>query len=88
LNAYRKRNERRLSKEVVAQLIRCEETVAREEIDYGFRLFGALIPHLPLWSVSRARSVILQECATQLTASGSEHTEYILLAIHALMVER
>lgn len=88
LNAYRKRHEKRLGQETVVQLSECEEALARGEIDHGCRLFGELIPALPLHTMSHARSIILQECGTQLAATGAEHMEYILLAIHALSVER
>jgi MFS family permease len=88
LNAFRKRNEKRLSKTTVAQILACEDDLARGELDHGCRLLGQLIPELPLENMGNARSEILQECGVQLAASGAEHTEYILLAIHALVVER
>jgi MFS family permease len=88
LTSYRKRNEKRLGKETAAKLVECEEALARGELDHGCRLLGQAIPALPLALMSKSRSLILQECGTQLVASGAEHTEYILLAIHALLVER
>jgi MFS family permease len=87
LSAYRKRIDKRLSKATTAKIVACEEALARGELDQGCRLFGKLIPELPLALMGRARASILEECGNQLAASGSEHTEYILLAIHALMVE-
>jgi MFS family permease len=88
LNTYRRRNEKKLDKGVLSQILACEDALARGEIDHGCRLLGELIPELPLQSMSRPRAEILQECGTQLAASGADHTEYILLAIHALIVER
>jgi hypothetical protein len=88
LSSYRKRNEKKLSQEVVTQLLTCEDTLARGEIDHGCRLFGALIPNLPLESMDSAQATILKECGAQLVNSGADHTEYILLAIHALLVDR
>jgi hypothetical protein len=88
LAAYRKRNEKKIGKEVAGQLLVCEDALARGEIDHGCLLLGQLIPELPLESMGGARAMILQECGAQLAASGAEHTEYILLAIHALIAER
>ena len=88
LNSYRRRHEKRLGKSVVAQVLACEDALARGELDQGCRMLGRLIPDLPLDSMSRPRAKILRECGAQLAASGAEHTEYILLAIHALLVDR
>lgn len=88
LNTYRRRNEKKLDKAVVANLITCEETLARSELDQGCRLFGQLIQKLPLESMGEERASILRECGLQLATSGAEHTEYIVLAIHALLLAR
>jgi hypothetical protein len=88
LTTYRKRNEKKLSKTALAKLLECEEALARAEIDHGCRLLGRLIAELPLESMGSARATILNECGVQLANSGAEHTEYILLAIHALLVDR
>jgi HEAT repeat protein/Na+/melibiose symporter-like transporter len=88
LSSYRRRNERKLSKAALAGLHECEETLARDELDHGCRLLGQVIAELPLESMGAARATILQECAKQLADSGAEHIEYILLAIHTLLVER
>jgi HEAT repeat protein len=88
LSAFRKRHAKRLSKATVDQILACEEALARDEIEHGCRLFGELIPNLGLEKMERARAAVLQECGAQLAATGAEHTEYILLAIHALVVDR
>ena len=85
LNTYRKRAEKKLDKAVVRQMIACEEALARDEMEHGCRLLGVLIPDLPLEKMDDARALVLRECGVQLVASGSEHVEYILLAIHALL---
>ena len=85
LNTYRKRHAKKLSQTVLPPLIACEEALGRGEIDQGCRRLGALIPDLPLESMDEARATILRECGAQLVASGGEHVEYILLAIHALL---
>ncbi|MCB0117005.1 MAG: HEAT repeat domain-containing protein [Caldilineaceae bacterium] len=85
LNTYRKRHAKQLDRAVLSAMIACEEALARGEIDQGCRQLGALIPDLPLGSMGEARATILRECGAQLVASGGEHVEYILLAIHALL---
>ncbi len=88
LNLYRRRNEKsKLSKSVVAELVRCEDVLARGDLDQGSRLLGNIICDLPLERMASARATILRECAVQLAQSGSEHTEYSLLALHALTAE-
>jgi hypothetical protein len=84
VNAYRKRNEKKLGKPTVAQLQQCEDALARGQLDHGCKLLAQVIPELPLASMGSARETILRECAVQMAASGAEHTEYILLAIHSL----
>jgi HEAT repeat protein/MFS family permease len=88
LSAYRKRHEKKLSKTALAGLHECEDALARAELDPGCRLLGQVIPELPLASMGEARAAILRACAKQLADSGAEHIEYILLAIHTLLVER
>ena len=85
LSSYRKRHEKReLSKEASAALMQSEDALARGELDHGSRLLGEAILKLPLEGMGSARSIILRECASQLTESGAEHLEYTLLALHAL----
>jgi hypothetical protein len=88
LNIYRKRNEKKLSQETLAQLVACEEALARGEIDRGCRCLGEVIPVLSLDAMGPARAQILRATGEQLAASGGEHIEYILLAIHALLTAR
>jgi hypothetical protein len=88
LGTYRRRYEKKLNSSVVARLQECEDTLARGELDHGCRHLGEVILELPLESMGSARTTILKECAGQLLNSGSEHIEYILLAIHALLLER
>ena len=88
VSLYRKRNEKKLDKSVVAKLLECEDALARAELEHGCRLLGQLIPELPLEHMESANATILTECGMQLAQSGAEHTEYILLAIHALLVDR
>ena len=83
-----KRHEKReLSKEASAALMQSEDALARGELDHGSRLLGEAILKLPLEGMGSARSIILRECASQLTESGAEHLEYTLLALHALTAE-
>lgn len=88
LGSFRKRHEKKLGKEMMAGLAACEDVLARGDLDAGCRLLGKAIAALPLESMGSARATILRECAAQLAASGSDHLEYVLLAIHALLVER
>ncbi len=71
LAIYRKRNGKKLSKTALAELLACEEALARAEIEHGCRLLGQLIPELPLESMGSARASILQECGVQLADSGA-----------------
>jgi HEAT repeat protein len=88
LSSYRRRQERKLSRSAIAGLHGSEDALARGELDHGCRLLAEAILELPLESMGGARATILNECATQLAGSGAEHIEYVLLAIHTLLMER
>jgi HEAT repeat protein/MFS family permease len=88
LTTYRKRNEKKLSATAVQKLLECEDALARGEVDHGARLLGALIPELPLDEMPSAQAAILRECGVQLAASGDEHSEYTMLALDALLIDR
>ncbi|MCB0113056.1 MAG: MFS transporter, partial [Caldilineaceae bacterium] len=72
-----------------ALLTRCNECAdlfARAALDDGARCLSQLVYDLPVETYGPAPRRILLECADRLNEFGATHREYILLALHTLLV--
>jgi HEAT repeat protein len=75
-----------LSREHVQELIASADAFARGQREEGIRLMVQALSALPPGATTSTGRMILDECLRQLTASGSEHIEYVLLTLHVLEV--
>jgi MFS family permease len=62
------------------------DAFARNQMELGVQQLCEALGRLPLQPYSQTSTLILQECAAQLAATGSERTEYLLLALHILTI--
>jgi MFS family permease len=85
VSAYRKRQDKgKPGMPAVQGLEQCAEVLARGDLDQGSRLLGQVLGSRPQPGMSAARAAILAECAAQMSQTGADHVEYLLLALHAL----
>ncbi len=64
----------------------CADLFARAALEAGVQCLSQLIMALPLDEYDPAKQRILKECAARLTEFKDTHQEYILLALHALLL--
>jgi Na+/melibiose symporter-like transporter len=71
----------------VAQLVdECINHFARSEMERGALSLGHLLEVLSLERLDPSRQAILRECRTHLADPGEYHIDYILLALHTLVI--
>jgi hypothetical protein len=73
-------------KECEAALLASSAAFAHNQIELGVQQLCEALGRLPLQPYSQTSALILQSCAAQLAVTGVERTEYLLLALHVLVI--
>lgn len=90
VSALKKKASKTLSDhhELLDKLDACADALARDELEQGAILMSQFIGQLPMDRLDEGLSVILQDCAHNLTEYKAARLEYILLALHTLEAGR
>jgi Na+/melibiose symporter-like transporter len=88
VDGLRRRLERnkRIPRTALAELAAAGDAFARGAMALGIERLAAGLGQLPKGTFGEPGHTILQACLVQLQASGVEHPEYLLLALHLLEV--
>jgi HEAT repeat protein len=71
--------------EAISQIMsECAEAFARNDHDEGIALLNRIITMLPLEIYTPEAQTILQECSKRMDEFKTSHSEYLILALHAL----
>jgi len=75
----------KLEDEAIDQLLsHCAEAFARNSFEEGILTLNKIIVGLPNYLYTPESQLILQECRKQLEECKTDHTEYLILALHTL----